>query len=377
MDDLIVNILKTRRAHNSPQELKFVGWLRDYITTNLKREVVTLAEGCFAVLVGKKPATLFSCHVDTVHTASEHEQIICYDANFGHIFLDKNHVYPQGQFSPNCLGADDGAGIYIMLRMIEAGVDGGYIFHRGEEKGGLGAWAVLKENVEFLKKFKACVAFDRPNCDEVIIHQGGAVCASQGYGKALADALNLGSGLKYDTSTKGVFTDSKIYRGIIPECVNLGVGYENQHGRDELLDWNHVLTLLDAVKKVKWDKLPILRKPVDDTIRATSNRDARFTGGRQYPKFQQGRQQSLRPFGGGSFASFPADEDYSLPISFYRGQQAKKEAEVDTFFNEMSIAEIEECVGDTDAANAIVHLLCEVEALKARNAKLQELLGLT
>lgn len=377
MDELIVSILKTRRAHNSAQELKFVGWLRSYLADNLKQEIITLAEGCVAVVVGKKPTTLFSCHVDTVHTASEHEQVICYDSNFGHVFLDKNHVYPQGEFSPNCLGADDGAGIYIMLRMIEAGVEGGYIFHRGEERGGVGAWAVLKENVEFLKKFKACVAFDRPNCDEVIISQGGQPCASETYGKALAEALNLGTGLKYATSTKGVFTDSKIYRGVIRECINLGVGYENQHGRDELLDWTHVLTLLDAVKKVKWDKLPFSRVPVDDSIRAASNRDMRSAGGRQYPKFQQGRQQSLRPFGGGSFASFPDDDDYTLPISFYRGQKKVKEDTPATYFNDLSVAEIEECVGDTDAANAIVYLLCEVEALKARNAKLQELLGLT
>lgn len=385
MDQLITQILVTRRAHNSPQELKFVGWLRAYITDTLKREVVTLAEGCFAVIVGKNPKTLFSCHVDTVHTASEHEQKICFDANFGHIFLDKGHVYDQGQFAPNCLGADDGAGIWMLLKMIEAGVEGGYIFHRGEERGGIGAWAVLKENIEFLKKFKACVAFDRPNTDEVIITQGGAACASEAYGKALAVALNTGTDFKYAISTRGVFTDSKIYRGVIPECINIGVGYENQHGKDELLDWDHLSKLFAAVKRIKWNSLPIERKPVDDSIRATSNRDAKkgYAGMYSPKSFNPKSQQNLRPFGRGSFASFPEDDDdLTLPISFYKGAGKKKQVEDSTvidchFFDEMSISELEDMVVDSDAASAIVQLLCEVEALRAKNNKLQELLGLT
>jgi hypothetical protein len=280
---------------------------------------------------------------------------VFYDENFGHIFLDKG--------TSNCLGADDGAGIYIMLKMIEAKVPGGYIFHRGEERGGIGANAVLKEDKDFIKKFKACVAFDRPRCDEVIIHQGGSICASEKYGAALAEALNKAGGFKYATSTRGVFTDSKVYRGVIPECVNIGVGYENQHSTDELQDWKHLEALTKAACTIKWDTLPFTRIPVEEP---------RYTG-----IWQQNRKWQAPPppqkKGGGL---------YGFPKSGHGSQTSFEDIDddplrLDLDFSDMTLEEIEEYTGDTDVTNAIAGLLVQLEAEKAKTRKLQNLLGLT
>ena len=38
-----------------------------------------------------------------------------------------------------CLGGDDGTGVWLMTKLIEAGVPGRYIFHRAEEVGGRGS----------------------------------------------------------------------------------------------------------------------------------------------------------------------------------------------------------------------------------------------
>ena len=69
-------------------------------------------------------------------------------------FLDKSG-------DATCLGADDGAGIYIMLRMIETKKPGLYVFHRGEERGGIGAKATVTKHAEFFKKggYEQCIAF--------------------------------------------------------------------------------------------------------------------------------------------------------------------------------------------------------------------------
>ena len=355
MDKLISDILTTRRAHNSPQELRFVAWLRNYITDTLKREIVTLSEGCVAVVVGKDPKTLFSCHVDTVHNANEEPQNVFYDENFGHIFLDKGNS--------NCLGADDGAGIYILLKMIEAKVPGGYIFHRGEERGGIGANAVLKDDKDFLKKFKACIAFDRPRCDEVIITQGGTVCASEKYGKALAEMLNKVGGFKYATSTRGVFTDSKVYRGVIGECINIGVGYENQHTPDELQDWKHLEALTKAACTMNWDSLPFTRIPVIEQPSLGNYNSYAGNKGWQAPK--KGEVQGLKQFpksGGRHYGDgLPGFEQLTLDIDF----------------SNMSLEEIDDIVGDKDVSNGIAGLLVNLAAEKAKVEKLYELLGMS
>lgn len=249
--ELLSKILSTRRAHNSVQELEFVAWLRKHLA-ELGHKVEDLPGGCFAVTTDTASQTMFSCHVDTVHSPSSAGQTVFYDEAMGHVFLGKDSA-------SNCLGADDGAGVWLMVNMIAAKVPGTYVFHRGEEVGCVGSRAILTSFPAFLSKFKACVAFDRPDNYEVIIKQSGLECASEVYGTALATALSQ-FGMKYEISDRGVITDSKIYREKIRECVNIGVGYYSQHTPNEYLDFDHLVNLLEAVKRIDWDKLPVARE---------------------------------------------------------------------------------------------------------------------
>lgn len=253
-DQLLVNILSTRRADQTAGDTNFRLWLHA-VLQSMKVNTEILSRGNIYVTVGKSK-TLFSCHIDTCHSVDESNgqmQEIQYDPHMEHIFL------PKGSNS-SCLGADDGVGIYIMLKMIQANVPGGYIFHTGEERGGLGAKEVLKHHVDILKKYDRAVAFDRPDNDEVIIQQGGVQCASISAGKELVDELKK-HGLEYFVSCKGVFTDTKIYAPVIPECFNLGVGYAFQHTKNETLDYGHVKQLLKACLAISWDKLCVKRVP--------------------------------------------------------------------------------------------------------------------
>lgn len=267
VDPMLSIILSWPRRHDTQSEKLFCEWLVAQLRA-LGHAPVQRALGCITVEVPlKKPdgstmaaTTLFAAHVDTVDcivsdmTARKSVQ---YDANFGHIFLDKANTVGS------CLGADDGVGVWILLSMIKAGVPGGYVFTRGEELGRLGAEAMSKQNDKWLKNFDACVEFDRPRYDEVITHQcGGTRCASDKYGKALANALNAqNQNFSFVPSTKGVFTDNFSWRGLIAECVNIGVGYTNQHGSGEVLDYGHAHALCEAVKNIPWETLPIDREP--------------------------------------------------------------------------------------------------------------------
>ncbi len=262
VDPTLATILMTCRPHGSDSELKFGKWLFDEIA-KLGADVKLHTMGNIVATVPRKDDkgsdVLFSCHIDTVHQHGG-EQLIAYDASFGHIFLLK-----EGSKS-NCLGADDGAGVWLMLEMIKASMPGTYIFHRGEERGGIGSNAMRDKESDFLKKFNLAVAFDRPNTDEVITHQGGVRTCSEKFAVALSTALNKTPGLNYAPSASGVFTDTKVYRGLIAECTNLGVGYAFQHSSDEYLDYAHLLRLRDACLGIDWSSLPVDRTPAIEPV---------------------------------------------------------------------------------------------------------------
>ncbi|MFN9030144.1 MAG: M28 family peptidase [Betaproteobacteria bacterium] len=268
VDKTLAYILSLKRPYDSKTEIEFMGWLRGELMQRgvPKNKIEIRKLGCVAAHVrrpdGKDSTTLFSCHTDTVHGDDGKQQIV-YDSNFGHIFLDTGKDAPKS----NCLGADDGIGVWIMLEMIKAKVPGTYVFHRGEERGGLGSQEMAAKDKLFLQKFDAAVAFDRPCTDEVITHQRGQRCASDKYAAALAERLNV-FGLEYKPSDRGVFTDTANYRKLIHECINLGVGYENQHGTQEFQDYAHAVALRDACIKVDWESLPIDRDCTKDDYTA-------------------------------------------------------------------------------------------------------------
>jgi len=260
VDSKLVTILRWKRPHDSTGEMAFCKWLREEIAA-LGAVPQIDALGCIVASVprpdGKKSAVLFSSHVDTMHGANcgTGKQELMYDMMMGQVFLDH-----ASSTAGACLGADDGAGVWMMLKMIEARKPGTYVFHRGEERGGLGSNAMLTKNREMLSEYEIAVAFDRPGTNEVITHQGGQRCASDKCADALVKELNA-NGMKYETSTKGIFTDTKVYRGVIPECFNVGVGYEFQHGPQECLNYVHLCDLLKAVMAIDWDCLPVDRDP--------------------------------------------------------------------------------------------------------------------
>lgn len=290
VDPLLVSILSWRRKHDSPSEKAFCSWLFAQIKVLNDKALVSrmsTLDNVVAVVPtvdGKESDVMFSAHVDTQDHSKGNfaacppagiKQPLVYDANFGHIMVDTKAPDAGG-----CLGADDGIGVWIMLRMIEKGVPGTYVFHRGEEVGGLGASAMLAGHKDFLKKFNMAVAFDRPGTDEVILTQGGSRCASDKFGNALAKALTMASDqLMYRISHAGVFTDTKVYRGVIAECVNIGVGYEGQHSTREVQDYTHAVALLDACLALDWSSLPIDRDPATAANEYNGSRRGMYAGG--------------------------------------------------------------------------------------------------
>jgi len=274
-DTELTQILSFRRRHGSLGVQVF----KDVLYKKLEKvPFLQLSERNGNIVAVTDPASkiLFSCHIDTVHSQSESmenkPQALAYDSNFGHLFLDST------KGSSGCLGADDGAGVYLLLQMIRAKVPGTYIFHEGEECGGIGSKSLLSAHREWLKKFTHAFAFDRAGTTDIVITQGGEACASPALATELALRFkNAGvGGLK--ECHKGSFTDTKVYRYIIPECVNISVGYENAHQPAERLDVAYLEALVAACKKLDWASLPVVRKPEPEPVYSSGAGYGYFNG---------------------------------------------------------------------------------------------------
>lgn len=202
--------------------------------------------GNYWLTLGTASPIMWSCHTDTVHKTSGTQRVMLGD---GCLTTD----------SGECLGADDTAGCWIMLQMIRAGVPGTYIFHRAEEIGGLGSEWIAENHRDRLAGLKFAIAFDRKGCEDIITDQYGNT-ASDEFAMSLAEALRP---MNFAPSSKGIFTDTQNYAGIIPECSNIAVGYFNAHQPTEFLLVNHVMALAKRMIAGDFSALVERRDPLD------------------------------------------------------------------------------------------------------------------
>jgi len=108
--------------------------------------------GNIIVKIGtNSPIILFSCHIDMVSYEREESR---------QELTIINNCYLQSKEN-NQLGADDGAGIWLMLNMIKSNIPGLYIFHKDEEIGCLGSNYIMHHKPEALSGIKYAIAFDR------------------------------------------------------------------------------------------------------------------------------------------------------------------------------------------------------------------------
>ena len=185
--------------------------------------------------VGSNPDVLWSSHTDTVHRTEGIQRVI----RTGDILS----LGDKSKRTSNCLGADCGAGVWLMLEMIRAEVPGLYVFHAGEEIGGKGSSAIVKNSPGLLDGIKYAIAFDRHGTNSIVTHQIGGRCCSDEFGQSLAKMLGMGHCLDQD----GVFTDTALYTDLIPECTNISVGYRGHHTVNETVDLHYLQQLRDAL----------------------------------------------------------------------------------------------------------------------------------
>lgn len=218
--------------------------------------------------------TMFTAHLDTVGGDKKVNVVI--DDEKGLIKTDGESI----------LGADDKAGVVVLLYMIEKKVPGFYLFPIGEEVGCVGSGKLTKHLTEtsekskivldgkdgpiekevelpkenIYKNIRKVISLDRMGYTSVITHQMDQRCCSDNFAKSLAAELNK-HGFDYDLDDSGMYSDSAEFADIYPECTNLSVGYFAQHTDNETQDIQFLEALCEACTKVNWENLPISRDP--------------------------------------------------------------------------------------------------------------------
>jgi len=204
--------------------------------------------GNYILSIGETPTLCFASHHDTVHRTEGLQQLV----------VTSNVVSVADTAISSCLGADCTTGVWLMLGMIEAGIEGVYVVHAAEEVGCVGSSALVKDNPYWLTGIDAVISFDRYGDTSVITHQMGKRTASSEFATSFADAVDLPQLI---ADPNGSYTDSNEYADVVPECTNISVGYYGQHSVNETQDLEFADLLMYKLCAADWSKLVIARDP--------------------------------------------------------------------------------------------------------------------
>lgn len=202
----------------SPQAL--LKLMRKYIA---KKYSYVISTDSYLVAEGEIPVALVA-HVDTV-----------FETTPKNIYRDNS----QGViWSPEGLGADDRAGVFAILKIIQSGFKPTIILTTGEEEGGVGAEQLIKDiPICPIPELKYIIELDRRGTCDCVFYD----CDNEDfiqYVESFGFIQNFGS-----------FSDISI---ICPAWkiagVNLSIGYENEHSYIETL---HTNAWTATVKKVQ------------------------------------------------------------------------------------------------------------------------------
>lgn len=185
--------------------------------------------GDYLYAIGDIPIGLVA-HVDTVFP--EPPEDIYYDREKGVMW------------SPQGLGADDRAGVFAILKIIQSGLRPTIIFTTDEEVGGLGAAQLVKDFSECpIPNLKYLIQLDRRGTNDCVFYD----CDNE-------DFITYVESFGF-IEAFGTFSDiAELCPAWDVVGVNLSIGYENEHTRYETLHLKPWMATIEKVKRMLKEK---------------------------------------------------------------------------------------------------------------------------
>lgn len=304
----LLEILSYRRGHESEGEQTFI----NKHLKPLQKEHERYFEDEFGnILVvvedadGTVPGVLHNAHTDTCHGNQNKEVYqrlrVRDDGQIGLVPVHLKPVKPvavkkavrsvakggkraRGMMWGEVLGADDGAGLYIMLRMLSEKVPGYYLFTRAEEVGGLGVSHVIGDTSDYallpnidIQGVHCMISYDRMDKNSIITSQTVGDCASEAFAGMLSTHLAVASdySIVMCPDDTGSYTDSAAFIDLVTHVTNLSVGYSRQHTSSETQDGPFLEKLTEALLAVDWYSVAYLAGMLPEAEEFTSYYNSR------------------------------------------------------------------------------------------------------
>ena len=178
-----------------------------------------------------------NAHMDTVFEFGKNRKI------FRSVEKGQDIFYTNDK----CLGADDRAGLEIVLSLMEDFADKNSDLHKNffgtliawitvdEETGCVGASHLAKNSTMF-EEMDMSITFDRRNTRDIVIRNTWQDFCDKSYGEVFVKASQL-LGMDYKPVTGGI-SDAMVSSENGVNSVNLSVGYDNEHSSSETIDLN-------------------------------------------------------------------------------------------------------------------------------------------
>ena len=142
-----------------------------------------------------------------------------------------------------CLGGDDRCGVYTALQLINLGFPYGFAFFCDEEIGCIGS-SILTKDINENESITAFIGLDRRGLDNVAV-----------YGYDNSDLINLFKNEGY-IEVDGSITDVSVLSKQSSKnlaCVNLSVGYYNEHTKMEFINIFAIQRAIKTLIKLSFD----------------------------------------------------------------------------------------------------------------------------
>ena len=198
--------------------------LKKYVKQNLQKsyDSVVCQDG-FVYAEGNFPVLLVA-HLDTVHR--ELPKLMIYDK-------EKNIIS-----SPQGIGGDDRAGVYMVLEVIKR-YNCSVLFCEDEEIGCVGSGKFAETKLARELDVNYIIEFDRANANDAVFYQ----CANQDFEDFITK--------EFYKKAYGSFTDiCEIAPVIGCAAVNLSCGYYNPHTTDEYVNLTEMEASIEAACKI-------------------------------------------------------------------------------------------------------------------------------
>lgn len=198
--------------------------LKKYVKQNLQKsyDSVVCQDG-FVYAEGNFPVLLVA-HLDTVHR--ELPKLMIYDK-------EKNIIS-----SPQGIGGDDRAGVYIVLEVIKR-YNCSVLFCEDEEIGCVGSGKFAETKLAKELDFNYIIEFDRANANDAVFYQ----CANPDFEDFITK--------EFYEKAYGSFTDiCEIAPVIGCAAVNLSCGYYNPHTTNEYVNLTEMEESIEAACKI-------------------------------------------------------------------------------------------------------------------------------